>query len=136
MKKGILVIILAVLISGCSLFSLEKGDAVLELTVRAVASRTFAEKPTWAPVALRIAQELRDANEELEIGSLRDVIFEKLPFHLLTPEEVALVQMVVPMIETRVIDRLKEKGIEAPEETKAYLGEVLTWIEQSAEAYK
>jgi hypothetical protein len=44
--------------------------------------------------------------------------------------------MLVPALEIRIVDRLKEKGVETPEKTRAYLGEVLWWIEQTAQAYR
>jgi hypothetical protein len=134
--KELIAVLTLLVICACSVLPLEKGDKTLEFTVRAVAARTFTEHPTWAPAAQTIAHQIRTADTEIEVGLLTDAVFERIPVDALTPEETALIHMLVPALEIRIVDRLKEKGVETPEKTRAYLGEVLWWIEQTAQAYR
>lgn len=135
MRKILSALIAILLLTACSVPPLENGDKLLEFTVRAVAARTFTENPTWTLAAKTIAHQLRTADVEVEVGRLREAVFERIPFEALTPEETALIHMLVSTLEARIVERLRDKGISAPEQTRAYLSEVLLWVEQTAQAY-
>lgn len=130
-------LMLAPLLSGCSLNLIEDRPVLTELTVRVAAARVLEEHPDWTEKARDISLDTiraLDETEQVDLAALEQSVIDQVPWDKLTIEEQQLVGVLISAVRAEIEMELSRQGIDVPETVKVRVATVLGWIYQVADA--
>ncbi len=139
-RFALLMIVLSVAVTfavGCSGITkiFEKHDVALELVVRATAGRILTENPAWvAPAQLITAEALAliDDDPLVSLAELEQTVVARINWNKLTPEEQALLRVLISGVRQDLEEHFRQKGISDPSGAAVRAAQILNWINQSA----
>jgi hypothetical protein len=126
---------------GCATFnSVVTNDALIsQLAVEAATARVLTEHPQWKKSTIEITSGAAAAIEASAAVSLRDVeayVRDRIKWYNLTPEEQALLSVLITKVRTNLEDSFRAKGIEEPDREMVAVRQVLIWIHDAAKRQK
>ncbi len=125
------------LLSGCSMAGrIANDDIAAQLVVRAAAGRVLDQRPDWTEATYRITGELIElvrSEPHVSLAGLEEAVIDRVNWNELTPEDQAILQVLISAARTDLEVALEKRGVSEPGETKIAMQRVLGWINQSAE---
>ncbi len=139
-RFALLLVALSIAVSvgfGCSGITkiFEKHDVALELVVRATAGRILTENPHWVVPAQLITAEaltLIDDDPLVSLAELEQSIVARINWNKLTPEEQALLRVLISGVRQDLEEHFRQQGISDPSGAAVRAAQILNWINQSA----
>lgn len=130
----------SVFLSGCSAIKvIDERPVLSEFVVRVAVGRVLDEHPAWAQPAQRLSaaaiRVINESDDEVALPELQTFISTQIPWDALTPEEAALLQVLIASVAEEIRSSLARQGEIAPEEIKVRAATVLGWINQVAELH-
>jgi outer membrane lipoprotein-sorting protein len=138
MKKTILLLLLvAFTISGCATFNkiVTNNALVTQLAVEAATARVLHEHLDWKGKTISITETVISAIDNktmTDLGSIELFIPSQISWRSLTPEEQALISVLISQAKQNLLDSYRAQHIENPLAQLVQVRQMLTWIHDAA----
>jgi len=133
----VLTVALCVVMTGCGFLSMLDTDSLaLRGVVRITVGRVLSANPKFVePTYVLMDQAIAASTggEVVSIDALRLYVEERIPFHVLTPEETEMIGFVMVEVVSALRTHFESQGVVDAREQVLRAVTVLTWIKQSAE---
>lgn len=136
-KMFVAVVVLAVVISGCSTIKslFTNDEALLKLAVESAVAQVLHDNPGWKATTIEITAATLsaiDAKTVLDLGSTAAYVKSKIPMDKLLPPQQALASLLVDTIVQQIQAELAKKNIAVPADQLVEVRAVLGWINDIA----
>jgi len=137
--KLLVYLLTVIFVVGCSLPKFSEKSYLLELAVRAASARFIDEHKTWVDEVYAITKDaikLIESDVNIDLKELDKFVISSIPWEKLTPEEQAIINLLLGEVKLAIEEKLKLDGFTTPEDVKIVVVEVLTWVNQTVKLYK
>lgn len=136
----VLVLVIALSL-GCATFNklVTNNELISQLAVEAATARVLNENPSWRNTTIGISEgavKAIEASAIVSIGDLENYVRDRVKWYNLSPEEQALVSVLISQTRQNLEDSFRAQKVTNPLNEMIEVKKVMKWINETAKRGK